>query len=138
MALSRRRRRDPAHTSQTRGTKKPRRRAGLLVGGASYPQGLLVHAGPGLAAAEHAAKGATLDAQCIGALHSNRRIIGRAGVRIEDAATPFLILAGLHIDQNLLAVPVRFRVHGIAAEIGAALLDPDLAFLLCRQPDAER
>ena len=36
------------------------------------------------------------------------------------------------------AVLVRFGVDRIAAEIGATLLDADLAFLLFGQPDAER
>ena len=39
---------------------------------------------------------------------------------------------------DLLAVLVRLLVDGIAAEIGAALFDPHLAFLLLRQPHAER
>src|SRR5437868_2688538 len=99
--------------------------------------GWLVQASPGLAAAEHAAKGATLDAQGIGALHCDRRIVGAAAVRIEDPSVPFLILGGPHIDQNLLAVLVRL-VDRIATEIGAALLDADLAFLLLGQPDAQR
>src|SRR4051812_12458277 len=99
---------------------------------------LSVDAGPGLAAAEHAAEGATLDAQAVGALQRDRRIIGAAGVRIENPAAPFGVLGRLHIDQNLFAVLVRFLVDRIAAEIGAALFDPNLAFLLFRQPQAER
>src|SRR5438270_1530958 len=100
--------------------------------------GWVVLASPGLAAAEHATKGATLDAQGIGALHCDRRIVGAAAVRIEDPPAPFLILARPHIDQHLFAVLVRFGIGRIAAEIGAALLDADLAFLLFGQPDAER
>src|SRR6478735_8993322 len=80
----------------------------------------LVHPGPGLAAAEHAAEGAALHAQCIGAPHRDRRIIGAAGVGIEDPAAPLLVLAGPHVDQDLLAIRVRLGVDRIAAEIGAA------------------
>src|SRR6185437_14022463 len=98
----------------------------------------LIQAGPGLAAAEHAAEGATLLAQGVGALHRDRRIIGAAGVGIEDPAAPFLVLAGPHVDQDLLAIGVRLGVDRIAAEIGAALLDADLSLLLFRQPDADR
>ena len=39
-----------------------------------------------------------------------------------------LVLAGFHVDQNLLAVLVRLLVDGIAADIGAARFDPHLAF----------
>src|ERR1700749_3692839 len=99
---------------------------------------LSVHAAPGLAAAEHAAEGTALHAQRIRTLHRNRGIIGAASVGIEDAAAPFLILAGLHVDQHLLAIGVRLGVDRIAAEIGAALLDANLAFLLLGQPDAHR
>ena len=96
-----------------------------------------VDAGPGLAATEHAAKGAALNAQTVGALEGNRRIVGAAAIRVENPAAP-LVLAGLHVDQDLLAVLVRLLVDGIAAEIGAARFDPHLAFLLLRQPHAER
>src|SRR5215207_2525400 len=96
-----------------------------------------VDAGPGLAATEHAAKGAALNAQTVGTLEGDRRIVGAAGIRIENPATP-LVLAGFHIDQNLLAVLVRLLVDGIAADIGAARFDPHLAFFLLRQPHAER
>src|SRR3954468_3717010 len=96
-----------------------------------------VDASPGLAATKHAAEGAALNAQAVGALQRDRRIIGAAGIRIENPATP-LVLAGLHVDQNLLAILVRLLVDGIAADIGAALFDPHLAFLLLRQPHAER
>src|SRR6266508_2443978 len=96
-----------------------------------------VDAGPGLATAEHAAEGAALNAQTVGALQRDRRIVGAAGIRIENPAAP-LVLAGLHVDQDLLAVLVRLLVDGIAAEIGAALFDPHLALLLLRQPHAER
>src|SRR5690349_2287454 len=97
----------------------------------------LVDPGPGLAAAEHAAEGAALDAQGVGALHGDGRIIGAAGRGIEDASAP-LVLAGLHVDQHLLAVLVGLLVDGVAAEIAAALFDADLAFLLLGQPDADR
>src|SRR5260221_11994165 len=100
--------------------------------------GASVDAGPVLAAAEYAAEGATLDAQAVGAFQRDRRVIGAAGVRIENPAAPFGVLAGLHVDENLFAVLVRFLVDGIAAKISAALLNPDLAFLLFRQPQAER
>src|SRR6185503_2957775 len=96
-----------------------------------------VDAGPGLAATEHAAEGAALNAQTVGALQRDRRVVGAAGIRIENPAAP-LVLAGLHVDQNLLAILVRLLVDGIAADIGTALFDPHLAFFLLRQPDAER
>src|SRR6185369_9437252 len=90
-----------------------------------------VDARPGLAATEHAAEGAALNAQAVGALEGDRRIVGAAGIRIENPAAP-PVLAGFHVDQNLLAVLVRLLVDGIAAEIGAARFDPHLAFLLLR------
>src|SRR6184192_3434777 len=65
-----------------------------------------VHPCPGLAAAEHAAEGAALHAQAVGALQRDRGVVSRAGVGIEDTAGPFLVLAGLHIDQDLLAALV--------------------------------
>ena len=97
----------------------------------------LVQAAPGLAAAEHAAESAALNAHTV-ALQRDRRIIGAAGIGVENAPAPFGILAGLHIDQNLFAFLVRFGIDGIAAKIIAALLDPNLAFLLFGQPQAER
>jgi len=96
-----------------------------------------VDAGPGLAATEHAAEGAALNTQIVGALQRDRRIVGAAGIRIENPPAPF-VLAWLHVDQNLFAVLVRLLVDSIAAEVGAAFFDSDLAFLLFRQPDAER
>src|SRR5438034_9189707 len=90
-----------------------------------------VDAGPGLAAAEHATEGAALNAEIVGALQRDRRIVGAAGIRIENPAAPF-VLAGLHVDQDLFAVLVRLLVNGVTAEIGAALFDPHLAFLLLR------
>src|SRR5215217_2894133 len=96
-----------------------------------------VNAGPGLAATEHAAKGAALNAQRVSALQRDRRIVGAAGIRIENPAAP-LVLAGFHVDQDLLAVLVRLLVDGITADIGTARFDPHLAFLLLRQPHAER
>src|SRR3954466_8418435 len=99
---------------------------------------VLVDPGPGLAAAKHATEGTTLDAQGVGALQRDRGIIAAAGIRIENPTAPLGVFAGLHVDQNLLAILVRFLVDRIAAKIAAALLDPDLAFLLFRQPDAKR
>src|SRR5438445_12707372 len=96
-----------------------------------------VDAGPGLAATEHAAEGAALNAQTVGALQRDRRIVGAAGIWIENPATP-LVLAGLHVDQHLLAVLVRLLVDGIAVEIGAALFDAHLYPLLLRHHHAAR
>src|SRR4051812_25834772 len=99
---------------------------------------VLVDPGPGLAAAEHAAEGTALDAQGVGALQRDRGIIAAAGIRIENPSAPLGVLARLHVNQNLLAILVRFLVDRITTEIVAALLDADLAFLLFRQPDAKR
>jgi len=96
-----------------------------------------VDAGPGLAATEHAAEGAALNAQAVGALQRDRRIVGAAGIRIENPAAP-LVLGGLHVDQDLFGVLVRLLVDRIAAEIRAAWFDPHLAFLFLGQPHAER
>src|SRR3954468_23313063 len=90
------------------------------------------HALPGLAAAEHAAEGATLHAHRIRALHRDRRVVVLAGVGIVDAAAP-LRAVGLHVDQNALV-----GLRGEAAEIGAALLDADIALVLFGRPDADR
>src|SRR6266516_4735725 len=98
----------------------------------------LIHPAPGLATTEHAAKGTALNPQGVRAFQRDRRIIGAAALRVVNSAAPFGVLARLHIDQDLFAVLVGFGVHGISAEIGAALLDPDLAFLFLRQPHAER
>src|SRR5947208_15158784 len=98
----------------------------------------LVHTGPGLAAAEHAAESAALNTQRVRAFQCDRGIIGAAGVRIENPSAPFGVLAGLHVDQDLLAILVRLLVHRITAEIAAALLDADLALLLLGQPHAKR
>src|ERR1700694_5180649 len=87
----------------------------------------LVDPAPGLATAEHAAKGAALNLQGVRAFQRDRRIIGAAGIRVVNSPAPFGVLAGLHIDQDLFAVLVGLGVHGISAEIGAALVDPDLA-----------
>ena len=97
-----------------------------------------VHAGPGLAATEHAAESAALHAKLIAAFHCDRRIIGAAGVGVVDTAAPFAVGAGPHVNQDLLAIGVGFRIHRVTAEIGAARLDPDPAFLLLGQPDANR
>src|SRR5882724_3103613 len=98
----------------------------------------LVHPAPGLTTAEHAAKGTALNAQGTRAFQRDRRIIRAAALRIVNSPAPFRILAGLHVDQDLFAVLIGFVVHGISAEIGAALLDPDLAFFFLRQPHADR
>src|SRR5882672_9761293 len=124
------------HAGRGRSKQKAPPKRGLGANG--YLSGRLVQPAPGLAAAEHAAKRAALDAQAVAALQRDRRIIGAAGIGIENAPAPFGILAGLHVDQNLLAVLVRLGVDGISAEIGAALLDSDLALFLFRQPHAKR
>src|SRR5713226_4581233 len=77
----------------------------------------LVHPAPGLAAAEHAAKGTALNAQGIRAFQCDRRIICAAALRVVNPPAPFGILAGLHIDQDLFAVLIGFGVNGISAEI---------------------
>src|SRR5476649_2759514 len=99
--------------------------------------GQLVQPAPGLSAAEHAAERAALNAQAIRTFQRDRRIVGAAGVGIENAPAPMRVLAGLHVDQNLFAVLVRLGVNRISAEIGAALLDPDFALFLLGQPDAK-
>src|SRR5580700_6579918 len=99
---------------------------------------LSVQPAPGLAATEHAAKGAALNPQCVRAFQRDGGIIGAAGIRIENSSAPFGILAGLHVDENLLTVLARLRVHRIPAKIGAALLDSNLALFLFRQPNAKR
>src|ERR1700722_9884143 len=71
----------------------------------------LVHPAPGLAAAEHAAEGAALNPKRVRTFQRNRRIIGATGIRVENSPGPFGFLAGLHVDENLFAVLVRFRVH---------------------------
>ena len=73
----------------------------------------------------------------LGAFQGDHKIVVAAGVRIEIRPLHF-VLAGLHVDQNLLTVLVRFGVDGIAAEIDAALFDPDFSLFLFRQPHAER
>src|SRR3954452_23623002 len=80
-------------------------------------------AAAGLAAAEHAAEGATLHTHCIRALHRDRRVVVAAGVGIVDAAAP-LRAVGLHVDQDALV-----GLCGVAAEIDAALLDADIALV---------
>ena len=101
-------------------------------------RGPLVQPAPGLAATEHAAKGTALDTQGIRAFQRDRGIVAAATIRVENSPAPFGILAGLHIDQNLFAVLVRLCIQGISAEICSALLNPDLAFFLFRQPYTER
>src|SRR6202035_5822532 len=117
----------PRCESHSRTSKRPRRRSGAFAQiniGVAYS----VQPAPGLAAAEHAAEGAALNAQAIAAFQGDRRIIRAAGVGVENAPAPFGILAGLHVDQDLFAVLVRLGIDGITAKIIAALLDPNLAF----------
>src|SRR5262245_53016776 len=84
-------------------------RAGLFISVRTYrllADCCLIHARPGLAAAEHAAKGAALHPQGIRAFQRDGGIIGAARIGIDNPAAPFLILAGPHVDQNLLAVEI--------------------------------
>jgi len=128
----------PGHRDHHHKKKAPRFRGAFVeLSGVIGVTCQSVDAGPGLAAAEHAAKSAALNAQRVGALQRDRRIVAAAAVRIENPAAP-LVIAGLHVDQDLLAVLVRLLVDRIAAEVGAAFLDSDLAFLFLRQPDTER
>src|SRR4051794_32103159 len=90
------------------------------------------HPLPGLAAAEHAAKGATLHAHRVRALHRDGRVIVAAGVGIVDAAAP-LRAFGLHVDQDAV-----IGLLGVAAQIDAALLDANVALVLFGRPDADR
>src|SRR5437868_11142758 len=92
----------------------------------------LADALPGLAAAEHAAEGATLNLQLVRALHRNRRVVVAAAVRIVDPAGPVAV-GGFHVDEDPLA-----GVDGVAAKILAALFDADIALVLFGRPDAER
>src|SRR5438445_6330098 len=87
---------------------------------------------PGLAAAEHAAKGATLNLQEVRAFHRDRRVVVPARVRIVNLAGPFAVRL-LHIDEDPLA-----GLHGVAAEVLAARLDADIALVLFGGPNAER
>src|SRR5262245_64846909 len=80
--------------------------------------GKLADALPGLAAAEHAAEGATLDLEHVRSLHRHRRVVVAAAVGIVDPAGPLVAVGRLHVDENALA-----GLIGIAAEILAALLD---------------
>src|SRR6476659_10144206 len=79
---------------------------------------------PGLAAAEHAAEGAALDLERIGAFQRDRGVVIAAAVGIMDPAGPLAAL-GLHVDQDSCA-----GVDGIAAQIGAAFLDANVALVL--------
>src|SRR5207244_398323 len=79
---------------------------------------------PGLAVAEHAAEGAALDLERIGALQRNRRVVIAATVGIMNPARPLAALR-LHVDQDPCA-----GVDGIAAQIGAAFLDANVALAL--------
>src|SRR6516164_8991833 len=88
---------------------------------------------PGLTAAEHAAEGATLDLENVRSLHRNRRIVIAAAVRIVNPADPFVVLRRLHVDEDFFAA-----AFGIAAEIGAAQLDPHIALVLFGRPNADR
>src|SRR6266702_429401 len=87
---------------------------------------------PGLAAAEHAAEGATLHAHGVRALHRDGGVIVAAGVGIVDLAGPFRALR-LHADQDFF-----IGLHGIAAEIAATRFDADVALVLLGRPDANR
>src|SRR3954470_12787639 len=69
---------------------------------------LLVDPRPGLAAAEHAAEGAALHPQLVLAPQRDRRLIVAAGVGIVNPPVPLLVFAGLHVDQHLFAIRVRF------------------------------
>src|SRR5689334_15484971 len=80
--------RDFAHKSNG-----PTHGQGLSGSMPSWRSVLLVHAGPGLAATEHAAKGAALHVQSVWPLHRECRIVGAAAVWIQDTAAPFLVLA---------------------------------------------
>jgi hypothetical protein len=78
---------------------------------------------PGLAAAEHAER-AILNLDGIGALQGDRRVVVAAAVRIVNPAAPFRAFR-FHVDQDLLA-----GLLDIAAEIGAAFFDANVAFIL--------
>src|ERR1700761_9242531 len=102
-----------------------------ISGVSSWSAFSLADALPVLAAAEHAAECATLNLQRVGALHRDRGVVIAAAVGIVDAARPF-VAGRLHADQHL-----GVGIDGIAAEIGAALLDPHLALVVFGGPDAE-
>src|ERR1700755_3470604 len=86
---------------------------------------------PGLAAAEHAAESAALDLEQVRSPHRDRGVVILAAVGVVDAAAP-LRPFGLHVDQDAFAV-----LDGIAAQIGAALLDADIALVFFSRPHAE-
>src|ERR1700745_2781856 len=79
---------------------------------------------PGLAAAEQSAEGAALNLENVRSLHRDGGVVVLAAVGVVDAAGP-LRRFRLHVDQDALA-----GVDGIAAEIGAALFDADVALVL--------
>ncbi len=97
----------------------------------------LVDPRPGLAAAEHAAEGATLNAQGVGAFRWRSSNHSAAGAGIEDPSAP-LVLARFHVISTCSPFWFGLLVDGVAAEIASALFDADLAFLLLVQPDADR
>src|SRR5271156_2661551 len=92
----------------------------------------LADALPGLAAAEHAAEGATLNLQRVGALHRDRGVVFAAAVRVVNLASPFQARR-LHADQDFLA-----GLHRIAAKVLAAFLDANVALVFFGGPDTER
>src|SRR5215204_6120108 len=94
----------------------------------------LLGAGPGLAAAEHAAEGAALHAQRVRTLERDVRRIDAAAADVLDLAVPAIVAAGLHVDEN----PVVRLAVGEAAQGLAARLDADLAVLLLGDPHADR
>src|SRR5205085_8210283 len=98
--------------------KGPRGERGTLV------EVELADALPGLAAAEHAAEGATLDTQAVRAAHRDRRVVVATGVWIVNAADP-LAIGRLHVDQDAF-----IGLDRIAAKVLAALLDAHIALVL--------
>src|SRR6185437_9152091 len=93
----------------------------------------LADALPGLAAAEQAAEGAALDLEQVRALHRNDGVVIAAGVGIVDAAGPFAVVGRrLHVDQDPIVA-----VLAEAAQIGAALLDANVALVVGGLPQAE-
>src|ERR1700722_8231885 len=87
---------------------------------------------PGLTAAEHSAEGAALNPHRIRSLHGNRRVVIPSAVRIVNPPGPFAV-GGPHVDQDLLA-----GLHGIAAQIRSARLDPDISLVFFGGPYADR
>src|SRR5262249_461429 len=94
----------------------------------------LLYAGPGLAAAEQPAERASLDPERIGVLERDVRRVGAAVADVGDLAVPAIVLAGLHVGENL----VGGLALDVAAQSVAASLDADLALLLLGPPQADR